>query len=426
MMTQQVQQALAAMDLPVGCRVTVALSGGMDSVVLLHLLKELPHRTFTLEAAHVNHSLRPEADQDQAFCRRLCREWQIPLREFKGDCTGLAGSPEEAARILRYGFLDPLADGERSFVATAHHLGDQLETFFINLYRGSGSRGLSGIKPRRGGYIRPLLNMKKEQIEGYAAEHSLAYVTDCTNSDTAYLRNFLRHQVLPLLHSRQEGDFSQGLLAAMQCLAQEDQALTAWADRITTREVAELSTLPPAVLKRVLDRYYGASLSRLHFEQIVALLQTAPPSGQVELPGGSYFRLEYGKAVFTRPPQEPVVPAVINGTATWGSTRFKIRLEEINSPFTHFCVDYDKIIGNPVFRRKQPGDRFIPVGKGGTSRLQKRLKNDRVPRSRREELWVLADGQNRVIWTEEYGVAKEFSCDAQTTRLCTVEIEREE
>ncbi len=424
MMTAHLQKQLQ--DLPAACRITVALSGGMDSVVLLHLLKELPERTFTLAAAHVNHHLRPEAGEDQAFCRALCKEWGIPLTEFEGDCGAYSGSPEETARALRYGFLDPLADGEHNFVATAHHRGDQTETFFINLYRGSGSRGLRGMQGRRRGYLRPLLDVEKEAIEAYAAQHGLNYVTDRTNADTVYLRNFLRHKVLPLLESRAEGRFSEGLAASMEVLAKEDEALNRWADGVTTRRADQLATLPEAVLKRVLDRYNGAPLPRQHFAQIYALLQQNPPSGQLQLPAGRYFRLEYGQVQFAAPAHQPVVPAVMGGTVTRGNTRFIIQMEEINSPFTHSYVDCDKIVGNPVFRRKQPGDRFIPAGKGGTSRLQKRLKNDRVPRTTRDELWVLADGQDRVIWAEGYGAAQEFSCDGTAKQGCTVRIIREE
>ena len=124
--------------------------------------------------------------------------------------------------------------------------------------------------------------------------------------------------------------------------------------------------------------------------------------------------------------EEVVVPAKIGGTVSHGSTQFIIRLEEIHSPFTHFSADCDKIVGNPVFRHKRPGDRFTPMGRGGTSRLQKRLKNDRVPRSRRDELWVLADEQDRIIWAEGYGFAQEFCADGSCDRRCTVEIVEEE
>jgi tRNA(Ile)-lysidine synthase len=426
MMEQQLQKAMAAFGLPAGCRVTVALSGGMDSVALLHLLKEWPMRNFELQAAHVNHNLRGEAAlQDQQFCFELCNKWQIPLHIFNGDAAAYAKdhgmSIEEGARALRYGFLDPLADGTQNFVATAHHQQDQAETFFINLYRGSGSRGLSGIKPRRGGYLRPMLECPKEQIQAYVQANDLPYVTDQTNADTAYLRNFLRHRVLPLLESREEGRFGQGLAAAMQCLREEDEALNLWAAQTKT-DVQSLATLPNAVLKRVLDSLNGAPVDRLHFYEIAALIRKKPYSGQVQLAGDRYFRIEYGTCKFTSFVQEVTVPVQPGIAAYGGECRFMIRLEEINSPFTHFMLDCDRISGDLIFRHKKPGDRFVPVRRGGSSHLLKRLKNDRVPRSRRDTLWVLANSADQVLWVEGYGAAAEFACNADTKRVYLIEI----
>ena len=428
MMEQHIQQVMAAFGLPQGSRVTVALSGGMDSVTLLYLLKELPGRQFTLEAAHVNHGLRGEyALRDQQFCQALCREWQIPLQIFEGDAAAYARehgmSPEEGARALRYGFLDPLATEDGAFVATAHHQGDQAETFFINLYRGSGSRGLAGISRRRGNYLRPLLELDREAIAAFAAEKQLSYVTDETNADPAYLRNFLRHKVLPLLESRAEGHFSKGLAAAMESLREEDEALTAWADQITATDAHTLSALPNAVLKRVLDRLYGKPLDRLHFYEIAALIRLNPPSGQVQITGSRFFRLEYGNCVFvTAAEDDPIIPVTPNVPAAWQDVTFSIRLEEFYSSFTLFDLDCDKIKGNLVFRRKRPGDMFRPAGKSGTARLQKRLKNDRVPRSRRDSRWVLCNEQGTVIWAEHYGAAEGFACNPATKRKFTVQI----
>lgn len=426
MMEQRFQNAMAAFRLPAGCKVTAALSGGMDSVVLLYLLKELPDRQFTLEAAHVHHGLRGKAaDRDLEFCRALCHKWQIPLHIFEGDAAAYAKSrgmsPEEGARALRYGFLDSLI-GEAAFVATAHHREDQLETFFINLYRGSGSRGLSGIKPRRGGYLRPMLALEKESITAFAAAHQLEFVTDETNADTAYLRNFLRHRVLPLLESREEGRFAAGLAASMQNLREEDEALNRWAEQITDDSSQALAPLPDAVLKRVLDRMNGRPVDRQHFYEIAALIRKMPPSGQVQIGEDRYFRLEYGRCIFTPSAREAIVPVIPDVPSEWNDLQFLICSEEFNSPFTHFMVDCDKIKSKLAFRHKRPGDVFRPAGKGGTSKLQKRLKNDRVPRSRRDALWVLADEEDRVVWAEGYGAAEGFGCDENTKNVYCIKI----
>lgn len=415
--------------LPPGCTVTVALSGGRDSVTLLYLLHTMPNRPFQLAAAHVNHGLRgEEALRDQRFCEQLCTDWGIPFRCFSGDARAYAQthgqSIEEGARGLRYGFLDALADGTSAFVATAHHRDDQLETFFINLYRGSGSGGLRGIPARRNGYLRPLLDFSREELTAFAEARRLPFVTDETNGDTAYLRNFLRTEVLPLLCSRPEGNFAKGLTAAMDCLRAEDEALSQWADRVPDTRQQTLAALPEAVLKRVLDRVNGQPLSRVHFAAVQTLIQSNAPAGQVQLSDDRYFRLEYGNCVFVTPTQDLVIPIQPGTPVTCGEWCFSIRFAEINSPFTHFSLDCDKIKGDLVFRHKKEGDRFCPVGSGGSSRLQKRLKNDRVPRSERDQLWVLANGDGNLLWVEGYGADRAFCCGSTTRKALEIEIVR--
>ncbi len=408
MMRERFQQKWAALGLPAGAKVTVALSGGPDSVALLALLREVMPAD-SLQAAHVNHGLRGEtAQRDQYFCQDLCQKWQIPLTVFQGDAAAYAAergmSPEEGARALRYGFLDPLADGVDHFVATAHHRGDQQETFWINLYRGSGSGGLRGIKARRDGYLRPLLSFSREEILAELAQKELSYVQDETNEDPAYLRNFLRHQALPLLDSRPEGNFQKGLAAAMECLAEEDDALNQWAEQIQTDEAQVLRKLPAAVLKRVLDRMLGEPLSRLHFAEIRQILQNNPPSAQLQLPEGRCFRLEYGHCCFPAEIKGCSIPVELDVPVDCGDQEFILRSKEIHNPFTYSLLDCGKIGNHLVLRHKLPGDRFSPVGKKGTTQLLKRLKNDRVPRSRRDALWILAEENGRILWVEGYGV----------------------
>lgn len=206
-----------------GERVTVALSGGADSVCLLYLcsmlMNELP---FSLSAAHVNHGLRAEAETEAAFCRRICSEWNIPLYETKVDVTQTAReqgiSLETAGRMLRYRFFETL---DQDKIALAHHKNDQAETVLMHLLRGSGAEGLGGMAPVRGNLIRPLLNVTKQEIEEFCIENKLVFCTDQSNFSRNYHRNKIRLDVLPLLEQMQPG--AVNALARTADLLREDE-----------------------------------------------------------------------------------------------------------------------------------------------------------------------------------------------------------
>ena len=406
--------------------ITVAFSGGIDSTVLLWLLLE---QGFSLQAVHVHHGLRGEsADRDAAFCEKLCKEKGIPFTLLKGDAREYAlmwgMSIEEGAREMRYELLAPFE--EAGFLATAHHQDDAAETFFINLYRGSGSAGLSGIPEKRGNLIRPLLPFSRDEIEGFAKEAGLPFCKDETNEQTIYLRNFLRQEILPRLNGRKEGNFSKGLAASMKHLQEEQQALQAWANSIKTDQKEQLQTLPAAILKRVLDRMNGEALSRVHFDAICVLLSKESGCGRLQISEGRFFALEYGRCRFYD--QEAAVELAIRPDAslTYEGNKFEIRSWEINTPFTHFSIDYDKISDDLVLRHRREGDLFRPVAHpGGTSRLLKRLKNDRMGRSQRDALWLLAERNGRVLWVEHYGADQSVACDDKTKRAFCIEIKKE-
>jgi tRNA(Ile)-lysidine synthase len=182
-----------------GKRITVALSGGMDSVVLLHLLKDHPG----VSAIHVHHGLSPNADAWAAFCRRLCRAWKIPLKISKVRIQRGGKGREAAAREARYAAL---SKAKAEVIALAHHLDDQAETVLMNLLRGSGLRGAGGMRPlaRFEGMLlaRPLLELSRESLEGYARLHRLEWIEDESNADESYTRNFVRRRLGPLLATR--------------------------------------------------------------------------------------------------------------------------------------------------------------------------------------------------------------------------------
>lgn len=176
-----------------------ALSGGRDSVALLHFLKE---RNFHLAAAHFDHHLRSNSTEDREFCEKLCREWRIPYYSGEGDVGALPGNTEANARSARYAFLEETAERiGAAVIVTAHNADDELETVLLHLTRGCGLNGLTGIRPRLGRVVRPMLQVPRAVIDAYVEENRLPFVEDATNADTTYARNRIRHQVVPVLKS---------------------------------------------------------------------------------------------------------------------------------------------------------------------------------------------------------------------------------
>ena len=210
-----------------GDHLVVALSGGRDSMALLHLMLSLREQlSITVSAAHYNHNLRGEESlRDEAFVREYCREHEIPLAVGSGDVSGYAAEHgvgiEEAARLLRYNFLLSL-EGK---IATAHNADDNLETLLMHLIRGTGLHGLGGIPPVRDRLIRPLLTVERAAIDAYCLSNHIPYVEDSTNSEDFCLRNRLRHQVLPLL--RQENPGIAGDLSRLSLLLRDEDAYLA-------------------------------------------------------------------------------------------------------------------------------------------------------------------------------------------------------
>lgn len=193
--------------IPESSTIIVGLSGGPDSVFLLHVLKELQSRYhWKLIAAHLNHGWRPEADSEQEFCRQLCEKLDILfVSKHAQDVTStkkMSGSREELGRILRRTFFEEIAQKHHAqAIALAHHQDDQIETFFIRLIRGAGIEGLAGMSYKEGLYVRPLLDLYKKDILEYLHTHSITYCLDISNISDSFLRNRIRNQLIPVLNT---------------------------------------------------------------------------------------------------------------------------------------------------------------------------------------------------------------------------------
>lgn len=312
--------------LPQGSLVLCAVSGGRDSVALLHLLRSLAvEGGFALEAAHFNHHLRPTADRDEQFVRELCREWGIPLTCGGGDVAALAretgGGVEDAARRLRYRFLEETAERTGADrIATAHHRQDNAETLLLHLLRGAGLQGLTGMAPVRGRVVRPLLETDRREIDAYVKENRLPFVEDETNQDRAYTRNRLRLEILPLLEdmvpgcTRRLSETAGILRAENEHLDREAAALLPSGDSLP---LALLEDLDPALRQRLVRAMAARAGAELTARQTGALLELTS-GGHLDLPEGRFICRRGGQLTFGRTARPPAPLALVPGLQSWG------------------------------------------------------------------------------------------------------------
>ena len=315
--------------------VLCAVSGGRDSMVLLHLLHALSgERGFRLAAAHFNHRLRPTADRDEDFVRGWCLERHIPLETGSGDVRAFsreAGtSLEDAARQLRYRFLEETADKlGAAYIATAHHREDNAETVLLHLLRGTGLRGLGGIPPIRGRVIRPLLEAGRAEINAYAREHGVPYMEDETNADPAYTRNRLRLEVLPLLEEIAPGCTERiagtGALlreeeAYLQRAAERSAVVSYGVDSVTLSGIWDGGAVTGRRLIRSAARRFGVELDRRMTENVWKL----SGGGYLNLPGGLCALRTGGQLTVRKTPDLPGPMALQSGEQVWGPWRVRL------------------------------------------------------------------------------------------------------
>jgi len=280
-------------------RVLVAFSGGVDSVVLTDALLKLKNYFSLKEVAlaHFNHMLRPEAKEEEEFCKAFARERGLKIFVGRGEVRKRAKEEkrnlEETARLMRYAFLREVKEREGyQLLLTAHHLNDLLETVLLFFTRGTGLEGLTGFKPREGDLARPLYSVKREEIEAYARFRGLRWVEDSSNYDLNLSRNLIRHKVVPLL-KRINPSLEESLLKTVKLLREENAYLEEEAKRLLS-EVKEgdclradlLSKSPVALQRRVLRLY----LNEKDYEKVELVRRLLKRGGEVNLGKGRKVR----------------------------------------------------------------------------------------------------------------------------------------
>lgn len=397
--------------IPPGSGVLCALSGGADSMYLLcRLLDGREKYGWTVCAAHFNHGLRDTARRDEDFVRDWCGKQNVPLCTCRDNVKEYAVreklSVEEAGRILRYRFLEEAARQEGlALIATGHHAGDAAETVLMNLIRGCGLNGLTGIRSRRGNIVRPMLEVSRPEIEAYLTAHNIPHVEDETNADLAYTRNKVRHQLLPLLEELNP-QASAHISAAARRLGEDEALLAAQASPLLEEalDIPGGLALPVRVLRdspRPLAlRCCAGALERaglkggaVHLEGILSIAAGDDPSVRLDVPGGS-VRRQYELMVFSPGPAPgPPAPAELEeGTQAWGGwsaacTRAVCPAKAYVSPWEFYLRPEKYLI-----RSRREGDR-ITLGKRPEKTVKKLMIEGRVPARRRERIPVLAAGE---------------------------------
>lgn len=431
--------------LPEGARVVVALSGGADSVVLMDVLHRLDYCCI---GAHVNFHLRgDESDRDAAFSHQLCMDLGVPF--YKTDLYAAEYAEQEgisiemAARELRYRWFEQLRKEQGAVaVAVAHHRDDSVETVLLNLIRGTGIRGLTGIKPRNGNVVRPLLCCDREGVLEYIEQRGLTFVTDRSNLLNEYRRNKIRLEVLPLLESIQPS-VRESIARTMDHLGETeilyDQAIVEAKSRLCSDwktgqavyplkislAALEMEKAPQSVLYELLSEYgfgridvqsvwknrwgisgriYYSHTHRLIFDRDCIIVSELPAQEITEYP------LEETQVAINEPISlkcEFVKPG---------------RNYKISTSKSMAFLDADKLLFPLTLRHPKKGDNFVPFGMHGRKLISDFCIDRKLNALEKEELWLLCSGKD-VVWVIGERIDNRFRVDDRTKRVFHLSID---
>jgi len=374
-----------------GDEVFCAVSGGADSMALLwgmYLLKD--KLQIQLSAVHFNHNLRgAESDADEAFVREFCHRFEIPLTVGRGCVTPGKKGLEAAARDARYAFFAALPGK----LATAHTADDNAETMLMHLIRGTGLKGLGGIAPVNGSVIRPMLHITRQQVLAFLEEYHISYREDSSNRTDDFLRNRLRHHVMPLLRA-ENPKISQNLSATAARLRQDEAALSELSQFEVLPNVETLRTMPQALRRRVLEAFLkqcgAVEPNSAHISLAESLVFSENPSARAVFPGGIMLTRRYDRLeqLHQLPPlkamalpQQGIVELpelglrVITGPAQ--------SLKNTENTFTVIPT------GTLTLRCRREGDRIHR--NGGTKSVKKLFADQKIPASQRLRIPMVVD-----------------------------------
>lgn len=434
----------------------VGVSGGPDSVCLLHILHELSEEfEIGLVVAHLDHGLREREDEAETrFVRRLASSMALAFETEKASLLreGIASSLEERARNARYAFFGKLKDklGAQK-IALGHNLNDQAETVLMRLLRGSGPSGLTGIPPIRGNtIIRPLIEVKREEIESYLKARDLSYVMDSSNLETDYLRNRIRLELLPQLLEYQPR-LIEHLGQLSRIMGSDNSYLEAHAEDWLAREGEQTAAgdilipaplfieLPEPIRNRVTRHLLRKmrnglrSIDHDHIESVYDLAKSKKPQGSLDLPNGLKVKRIYDKLAFIAGDVGKSVEFHyhLDGLGTYYLEEIgrSITLEEMDRDedldlqsqgWTAF-LDAEKLQYPLILRNFRPGDRFVPLGMVGHKKIKDFFIDLKIPSEMRVLTPILLN-QDTPVWVCGQRIDDRFKVTSETRRILKVAI----
>ncbi len=435
--------------------ILVGLSGGPDSVALLHVLTALKRRLkLKIHAVYVNHQIRPKAaSQEEKFCEKLCQKLRIPFVVVSESVPAFAQEEgiglEEAGRLVRYHTFDLLSKTLNcTKIAVGHHQDDRVETILFRLFRGTGPTGLVGIPVKRGQVIRPLYDVSKAEILTYLKRHKVAYRVDSSNANEQFRRNYIRHSLLPAVRKRLNPSADKAILRLSEILAAEEGYIKQVAGQYSTRLV---SRTPGGKIQLALSRYpqYDLWLRRrllryclehvigtdagVDWETVERLDSFClnPMSRPVMLSGRVSAEHVDGKLVlFVRRKQQfehrmtrpsTAVPELSSVVTRRVQTRTGKTPIYTKDSF-RATLDTDAVQGELSLRNVRPGDRFQPLGMKGTKKVADILTDRKVPALFRDEVPVMCD-EAGIVWLPGFTIAERVKVTKNTKRLIRLRYE---
>ena len=423
--------------------VIAGISGGADSVCLLFMLLKLQKELgFALMAVHVNHGIRgAEAERDEAYVKRLCRQWNVRLKVYRENVPAYAKehgmTEEEAGRdIRRTCFCKVLKEWGGTKIALAHHENDNVETLLWNLCRGTGIRGLGGIAPVNDVWIRPLLCVKRREIESYLKKRGISYCTDTTNADRRYMRNRIRMDVIPYLEDcvntesvSHMGKTMERMYELEQYILEEvgqyKESCTGWKNGRRIIRQTEYTKIPKALRDNVLHEILCETAGRrkdieeVHVQMLRDLF-TKQVGTRIDLPYGVTAIRPYDGVRF----EKNIPEASYAGDE---NELFSIRVfdrEPGNVTFPEKIYtkwfDYDIIKNTVKIRHRIAGDSIVINRYGGRKKLKQYFTDQKIPQEDRDKIWIAADG-DEVLWIVGYRQSQKYQITEKTTKILEIQ-----